>query len=287
MRLQKSLLTTCLKLSASRNLFRFLWNRVRQGRPLIRFTGSYQTYSQALSRCSGYDSKLILDKVLASTLLVLSGHAIAERDGVTLSTPYYSSSILSGLLIANSRISGPLCVLDFGGSLGSSFLQCRQVLKYLPPVDWNIVEQSHFVSAGRSMIKVTNLSFFESIDECASLKPISVCLLSGVLQCIPNPFEILEKMISLAPEVLILDRTPYLTSGAAGYYAVQHVPRSIYSATYPSRFFLKSELLEPISAAGYDLVGEFPCVDDLVPYAQWLGHVFVRNLGSSFPNSGL
>lgn len=262
---------------ASSRLVSLVKRLLRLRQLAIHFTGCFSSYQQALSLCTGYESQLILDKVLASTLSVLSGEGVAERDGFILYSPTYSLSVISGLLIASSRNSGRISVLDFGGSLGSSFFQHLDFLKFMPTLAWNVVEQPHFVAAGRSKIVHENLFFYGSINECLSANTINVCLLSGVLQCIPDPFDVLKSILSIKPDVIILDRTPYLHNGENGYYAIQHVPAGIYPASYPSRFFVRSEIHDLIFAAGYSLISELPAVDNLAPYANWLGHVFVSD----------
>lgn len=262
--------------------FHFRWlKRLLFEKSNIRFEGTYLSYHEALSLCSGYSDEAILEKVLASTMLVTSGQCVAERDGVTLGSSFYSPAVLAGLFIACSRCPDSISVLDFGGALGSTYFQHSCITRHLNNLRWNVIEQPHYVSAARNHIFESNLFFFSTIEECLASSAVNVCLLSGVLQYLPDPFEVLNNILAIQADVLILDRTPYLCAGACGYYAIQHVPPGIYSASYPSRFFVERELLPPIASAGYSKVCVFPAIDDLAPYAKWLGHVFVRTVKSS------
>ena len=54
-------------------------------------------------------------------------------------------------------------ILDFGGSLGSSYFQNRKLLEGIP-VEWNVVEQANFVDYGRR--EVPEINFHYKISDC-------------------------------------------------------------------------------------------------------------------------
>ncbi len=64
-----------------------------------------------------------------SLLKVKRGEAVYERDSIVLEKFQYSWPLTSGLLYAATMSNSKLNVLDFGGSLGSSYYQNRNYLK--------------------------------------------------------------------------------------------------------------------------------------------------------------
>ena len=71
----------------------------------------------------------------------------------------YAWPLLAGLLWVAAKHGGRLEVLDFGGSLGSSWFQNRAFLAGLGAVGWNVVEQSATVDVGRREFADETLCF--------------------------------------------------------------------------------------------------------------------------------
>lgn len=202
----------------------------------IRFEGDFGTWGEAKSHCTGYDAEEIVAKVLASTLKVKNGEAESERDSVLFDQIEYAWPVLAGLMWVAARSGGGLTVLDFGGSLGSSYFQNRKFLQSLPNVRWCVVEQAHFVEAGRDYIQDTQLRFYKTIEECLSENQPNLILLSGVLQYLESPADLIGELNKVGALCLVIDRTPF-SSQAKDKLVVQKVPASIYSASYPFRIF--------------------------------------------------
>ena len=242
----------------------------------IRFEGEFETWDEAASQCGGYDDAAILAKVLDATLKVKRGDAACERDSVLFDHMHYSWPVLAALMWAAARNSGNLSVLDFGGALGSSYFQSRKFLWGLSAVCWSVVEQPHYVEAGRALIQDHRLRFYGQVEECLHEQAPNVILLSGVLQCIADPYGLLATLLASGCDMVILDRTCYVNKGRKERISIQHVPSSIYSASYPCRFFVEENMLATFEAAGYDLVERFAALDNLDPSATWKGHILLR-----------
>ncbi len=221
-------------------------NAVRQMRGGgIVFEGDYLNWEEAAAKCSGYDAENILAKVLAATLKVKNGEAAFERDSVLFDKIEYAWPVLSGLMWAASRNSGVLNVLDFGGALGSSYFQNRKFLKDLPEVRWNVVEQAHYVEAGQKHIQDKHLRFYPTIDACLEENQPNVVLLSSVLQYLLCPEEIIHRISRIGANCLIIDRTPFCDA-QEDKLLIQHVPSSIYKASYPMWIFSKHKFLHVV-----------------------------------------
>ena len=208
----------------------------------IQFDGDFANWAEASSQCVGYNAATILSKVLDATLKVKRGEAAFERDSVAFSEIEYAWPITTGLLWAASQNGGALNVLDFGGALGSSYFQNRAFLATLPSVRWSVVEQPHYVAAGRKYIQDESLRFYLSIDECCKENEPVVILLSSVLQYLPELDEVIDAINRSAASVLIIDRTPF-NNDDADKICIQNVPDHIYKASYPMRILSTSALL--------------------------------------------
>lgn len=205
----------------------------------IQFEGNYNSWEEARSQCSGYDSKHILNKVLDATLKVKNDEAVFERDSVLFYEPEYVWPVLSGLLLAAAQNQGKLNVLDFGGALGSTYFQHNFFLQNLTDVKWNIIEQLHYVENGKSHVQHNQLNFYHIINECNQQNNVNVILLSSVLQYLDNPFDILQQLLGCNASYLIIDRTPF-SKKENDKIVIQKVPQTIYSAEYPTWIFSES-----------------------------------------------
>ncbi len=242
----------------------------------ILFTGSYSDWGDALSRSTGYDAEGILERVLSATSKVAKGEAVFERDSVIFNEIEYSWPVTAGLMLASACGAGKLNVLDFGGSLGSSYFQNIKFLNELEEVRWNVVEQDNYVLAGRMHIQNETLRFYPSISDCLESGRPNLVLLSSVLQYIPEPYLLIEQIAKMGSKIIVIDRTPYLKAGLTDMIRIQVVPASIYSASYPCRFFLEENIVEIFNTHGYYLLESFNSLDRLDDLATWKGHIFMR-----------
>ena len=251
------------------------WLRRRRSGGIF-FEGNFSTWEDAATRGTGYDAKSILAKVLDATRKVKRGEAAFERDSVLFDEIEYAWPVLAGLMCAAARNGGRLNVLDFGGSLGSSYFQNRKFLQTLPDVRWNVVEQAHYVEAGQTHIQDQQLRFYKSIEECLGHNKPNVVLLSSVLQYVSEPYVLLGKLLDSQSETFILDRTCYLNQEGNQMIRLQNVPSSIYSASYPCRFLDEDKISNKFKDKGYFLLESFHSLDKLDTLATWKGHIFLR-----------
>lgn len=243
----------------------------------IRFHGPHRSWQDAQAASSGYDRDSILAKVKAATLKVKRGEAAYERDSVVFERIEYAWEVLSALLWTATQDAGRLHVLDFGGSLGSSYFQNRVFLARLTDVRWGVVEQPHYVACGRAEIQDDRLRFYDSIDACVAETAPNAILLSSVIQYLPNCEETLTALAATKAQTIIFDRT-IVANGTPGIY-VQSVPRSIYEASYPVWSLSEEGLVGQLTRAGYGLVTdfdnpEFPALEAIG--ATFKGYVFAR-----------
>ncbi len=232
-----------------------LLNRSRAGEA-VWYTGNYETWEDARRDSVGYEDPVIFDRVKDSIEKVRAGEAAGERDAVLFEQVPYPFPLLTGLLRA-ALSSNRLNVLDIGGSLGSTYFQCRGLLDRLDELRWNVVEQLSFVEYGREHLQSRELRFYDSIDACLTAERVDVAVLSSVLPYVETPYKLLEEVVARKFEHIIIDRTPLLEDGPDRL-TVQHVPAYIYGRqlSYPAWFLTRENLLARISR-DYDLRLEF------------------------------
>lgn len=235
--------------------------------------GNYASWDEAKRKCTGYNSQMIIDKVKASALNVKDGISAYERDSVLFDSIQYSYPVLSGLMWIAAQNSGKLSVLDFGGSLGSTYFQNKMFLNSLPEVNWCIVEQPGIVKIGIESFEDKKLHFFYSIEECMKSFDIDVVILSSVLQYLEKPFIILDQIKSIGIQYMIVDRTPFIKGHDR--ITVQKAHPKIYKGSYPCWFFNKEKFVSFLST-GYNLVLEFNALDKANVSSVFKGFVYKK-----------
>ncbi len=216
--------------------------------------GDFLTWDDALMESGKYDDAIIFEKVKEATLKVINGEGAFERDSVIFEKLEYSWPLL-GCLLKVAAPNNKLRIIDFGGSLGSSFIQHKSFLDHLDYFEWNVVEQKHFVEFGQSNIKIKGLFFHDSIQKIEKLGDIDCIIFSSVLQYLREPQEIIKLVNDSKIKYVIIDKTAIIQSDKSRI-TVQKVPEHIYSASYPTRFFSEKELLDMF--VNYDLIIDFP-----------------------------
>ena len=238
------------------------------------WSGDYASWADAVRASEGYGAPQILDKVTQATTEVLEGRAAFERDGVAFEEPEVRWPLVACLLFAAARQGGRLTVLDFGGSLASTYLQHRDLLGGVPSVQWCVVEQAQFVARAAQLRFPPEVSFFTSLEACAGHNPPDVILLSSVLQYLPSPYDTLRQLLALGAPFVVLDRTPTL-EGGRDRLTIQRVPPRIYRAIYPSWFLSRQKLADAFHP-DHQLIAEFESLDRANIDGRFLGMLWQR-----------
>jgi len=244
----------------------------------IRFKGTYNSWEDAERAAAGYAENSLFQRIEGAALAVKRGEAAWEQDGVThdrIPPDWPTLACLSQVALANN---GALTVLDFGGALGSSYLQARPYLIGVKHLCWHIVEQAHVVASGRKHFQTEQLRFHASLGEypAEETKP-DVVLLSGVLPFLPKPYEVLEQLLATQVEFVIIDRQ-FITI-TSELLTVQVLPPSLYPASYPA-WLLDPEKLDSALSRQYDKqwawVGKDPPIHGRGIGARFSGQLWRR-----------
>jgi putative methyltransferase (TIGR04325 family) len=226
----------------------------------LRFTGGYNSWEDAESASSGYSHSDILKNVASATRKVVVGEVAYERDGFTFAEADYSFPLVSMLLHAALLNDGNLDVIDFGGSLGSTYRQCLPLLNSVARLRWQVIEQEHYVDLGKSEFSDGVLSFHKRLEDTVSTTGSrQVLLLSSVMQYLRQPQVEMRKLMSEKISHVLIDRTP-IHDELGHRLCVQHVPANLNEGSYPCWIFSRQELVDLFSSP-WRLLAEFPCLD--------------------------
>jgi putative methyltransferase (TIGR04325 family) len=247
------------------------------------YHGSYDNWNSAMQNSMGYSQSNILEKVKIASLKVKNKEVAYERDGVVFDKIQYSWPVLAGLMYAGQQ--KQINVIDFGGSLGSSYFQNK---KFLNNATWNIVEQKHYVDVGRCFFETDEaLSFQYNVKDCIKSNKTNVLLMSGVLQYLEHPFKTLDSILKNNFEYVVIDRTicnlinknkeprrgDKNKKKKGGELKVQIVSPEFYDASYPCWIFNDSILRDFFISKGFELIEEF---DSNPGYTEYFykGYIF-------------
>jgi putative methyltransferase (TIGR04325 family) len=226
----------------------------------ILWKGSYKNFEDAKALCTGYEAENILETVRASTKKVTKGEAVYERDGYIFNELQHNWPLIAMLKTIAAKSNNVLNVIDFGGSLGSTYNYVSKVLSPAINITWNVIEQDNFYACGKAEFETENVKFYKTIDECIAVnKNINILLLSSVLQYLPNVSVFIDDIKKYEFEYVLMDRTSF-TKFNEGFWTVQKVPEHIYTAMYPCYFFNYNKLVESFS--GYKALYNFESTYD-------------------------
>lgn len=242
-------------------------------------SGDYDNYSDAEKKCSGYETDIILQKVLKSTLMVKNNECAYERDGVAFFDKDINYNLMMYLYLINQR-DGQLHICDFGGALGSTYWQHKDMLAEMRKVEWNVVEQRNFVQCGKEKLENDVLHFFYNVEELLSSKgKQNVVILSSVLQYFPEKNVVLDWISELNAKYIIVERNPV---GIRKRITIETVHEPIYESTRPYVCMDEKEFIQNFNHRGYKLLDSWK---SLVDSDLYLGNeiyklksfVFVKN----------
>lgn len=233
------------------------WHREKEIRNT--FSGNYSKWEDAetlLGRNGyreGYSDDSIMNTVLKATKSVISGEAAYERDGVLFYKKAWNMQVLSAFYYITQNIRKPkICVVDFGGALGSTYFQHRNILKN---IDWSIIEQEAFVDIG--IKEIQEISFFKDIQEYIDTgNECDVLYMSGVLMYLDTPYVCLEKLIQYKFKYVLIDRT-YFNITDDDMLCIQNVPDEIYHGSYPAWLLSEKNIKNLLETNGYHLVNSW------------------------------
>jgi putative methyltransferase (TIGR04325 family) len=229
----------------------------------IQFQKTSLSWDDAYKKTSkGYSAENILIKCRDSLLKVKNGEYPYERDSVLFTEKEMFYPLLASLLYVSLENNKHLNIIDFGGSLGSTYFQNKDILKQIGiEINWNIIEQEKFVKCGKEYFADNELKFYFNIDEVINEKSkVDVCLLSSVLPYLKKPYAVFETTKRNNIKYIIIDRTFFLENEYEDILTIQKVPPEIYNASYPAWFFSLDKFISNINKY-YDIILKWQAYD--------------------------
>jgi putative methyltransferase (TIGR04325 family) len=147
---------------------------------------------------------------------------------------------------------------------------CRAKIDF----EWVVIEQKHFVDLGKKHFETDELRFVDSFSSLANQR-IDVLIFNSVLEYLANPYEIITEAVSHSPYVVLIDRTP-VNSQQIDTFSVQHVPKSIYRASYANRNFCEKNLVRPFESS-FSLLLKYESELQPDPLNTSMGFIFIQN----------
>ena len=242
----------------------------------IWYENGFDSWDSAIGASSGYESKEIVSKVLETSLLARD-EGLHERDGFILDAPDFNPYTWIGIIQGHKMINGSrkIRIVDFGGSFGSTYRTLQdQLRKSKIDFEWIVIEQKHFVDLGKTHFETDELRFVDGFSSLTN-DSVDIVIFNSVLEYLANPYEIIREALSHSPLVVLVDRTP-VNSQDYDTFSVQHVPKSIYKASYANRNFSKKNLLEPFDA-DFSMFIKYESALQPDPLNTSMGFIFIRN----------
>ena len=214
------------------------------------------SWDEIVTKYGSYSNDNIVNSCINSLLKVKNNEYPYERDSVVFNKIEYCWPLVSFLLMIGSENNSQINVIDFGGSLGSSYFQNRQIFKYVKKVSWAVVEQKKFVENGNELFADQSLSFFYDLSSALQKTNSKSIIISSAIQYIENFEELIRQIINCDFSWIFIDRTGFSNQNDLKRLTIQKVPKQIYEAVYPCWFFNYEKFVE-LFAEKYDLFGEF------------------------------
>lgn len=226
-----------------KRILKAICHRLFGEKKVVSYCGDYTSWEEAQKNAVGYDCDNIFKKVADSTLKVVEGKAAYERDSVLFYDPTYNYPLIAWIVSVGKKLS----ILDFGGALGSTYYQNRNLMENMClNIRWYIKEQEHFVEFGKKYLENEKIRFVNSFDDIRD--NIDILLFSSSLQYLENYEKELKKSIDiLKPSLIILERTPV---GARDRIWIETVTEPIYDASYVCRMISEDNLIKQIENNG-------------------------------------
>jgi putative methyltransferase (TIGR04325 family) len=244
------------------------------------WSGDYKSWQDAKKYCTGYDDPSITEKVLSSILETKDHADRYERDSSIIEgTPDFAFNSLRWMkaFAKDQKIN----LIDFGGSLGSSFFQLKPFLDDYS-VSWNIVEQEHVSAMGESTLQNDELKFFSSIKNIPNACTISTFFSSSAIQYLQDPYKVLDDLNLGGFNYLIFDRLSVL-EGEKDRLTIQVVQKNRYKAIYPCWFLSKEKFLNYLSELGFSLIDSFSALGGnnatrSIPRSEYRAFILEKNM---------
>ena len=216
-------------------------------------------WEEANIESSGYDQVKILNKCKNALLKVKNGLFSFERDSVLFNKPEYSWHLLTLIFQHSILNNNKVSLIDYGGSLGTTYFQNVKFLSTISNLKWYIVEQDLFSQCGKKYFENETIKFFNNIEDVFKIDTPKIIYLGCVIQYLKEPKTLISKIINFNFDYIIFERIAFINENS-DILTIQNVDKNIYDASYPAWFFNKKNFISHF--IDYDIVSIIPSYID-------------------------
>lgn len=171
------------------------------------FRGDYASFEEAKRECGGKD----LSK--NEKYVELAFQSRLPSDGVPYGDERFMQ-VLGALAVplAKRAEAGRFRVLDFGGGPGAYYFFMRTQMPQGVVLEWDIFETALMAAHGRKTYAGEPLRFYSEWEDIKS-KRYDVILASNTIHCFDKPYEVLDRLASIACPYFIVQDVPVIPAG--------------------------------------------------------------------------
>ena len=223
--------------------------------PLIRFLvslgllnvweGVYRSWEEAPEDGNVHEGKIWVNKITDSAKKALADYRSREETvSLTSLTKDYILSVASGMLLTSAE--RDLCIIDFGGGMGASYLPLIASIPHPEKVEFHIVEGKTICGRGQKILKeFSKLHFHTEFPKLT--KPVDIVHAGSSIQYVKDWKALLEKFVDYQPRLLVLE--DLMAGDIPSFITTQNY----YGKKIRSWFFNINELIEEIESLEYRL----------------------------------
>ena len=172
----------------------------------VQYRGPFSSWDEAVKASVGYDSPHIIEKVKNAVEHVLLGYGAYERDGCVFQESPKEDQLRSYLKRYMKKDSN---IIDFGGGLGGTYINNRDLFNTAWEGKYCIIEQPDFCAYGKELSKKYNLPLAFALSFSKSKIDADIIIFSSVLQYVKDWEAVVSDALSISPEIIIVDRQPF------------------------------------------------------------------------------
>ena len=207
--------------------------------------GVYNCWEEAPGDDDVFEGKVWVDKVTSRAQKALTAHRSNETVSLAALNKDYILSVAGAMLL--SSIDGNLCVLDFGGGMGASYLPLISSVPDFEKVEFHIVEGKIICERGREILgDFPHLQFHEQFPKLAN--PVHIIHAGSSIQYVSDWKELLAEFAKYQPRLLVLE--DLMAGDIPSFITTQ----AYYGKKIRSQFLNINELIEAVRALNYRLI---------------------------------
>ena len=225
--------------------------------------GIYNSWEDAPRDDSHFEDNIWIKKVTDQAQKNLTAYNSGKNLCLASSTQDYILSLVGGMLLSSSE--NNLCVLDFGGGMGTSFFPLIASLPDSKKIEFHIVEIKTICEGAQKILgDFSQLYFHEELPKLS--KPVSIIHAGSSIQYVSDWKGLLASFIDYQPEILVLE--DIMAGDIPSFITTQN----FYGKKIRSRFLNINELIQEVQLLDYKLIYKSKCTQN-----------FLGELGGSLP----